>query len=104
MYSSASTCQRSEVMLKVYGSKYCQPCKVLKKFLVDLRVNYKYVSIDSDEGMSEFAKLNVDSIPVMVFSNGNMFVGCPRSKEKLKEVLMENGEIGLQRRKMLRSR
>lgn len=79
-------------MIEVFTSKYCAPCKILKKFLSELNIKYIEVNIDSPDGMERFMKLKTNAIPVMRFRNGKLFIGCPRKKEDLIKVLRENGE------------
>ncbi|HDH43788.1 MAG TPA: hypothetical protein ENG66_00030 [Thermococcus sp.] len=76
--------------MEVYTSKYCKPCKILKKFLSKLKIKYREISIDNEEGMRRFMMLGVDGIPTLVFKDGFVLEGCPRDIEVLKKLVREH--------------
>ena len=66
------------------GAAWCAPCGRVKRFLDNRGVGYRYVDIDTEEGLELARELGVRSVPAMVV-DGNVIVGEPNIMEAFGE-------------------
>ena len=66
------------------GAAWCAPCGRVKRFLHNRGVGYRYVDIDTEEGLELARELGVRSVPAMVV-DGNVIVGEPNIMEAFGE-------------------
>lgn len=53
-------------MITVYTKNNCMPCKITKRKLQELGVNYKEINVDEDwEGFSYLMECGLTSLPVV---------------------------------------
>lgn len=53
----------------LYGAEWCPACNQAKKYLTDRKIDFKYIAVDSDEGMTMAKSKNINSIPVLEVGN-----------------------------------
>ena len=71
--------------ITLYGATWCPACKVAKEFLDENKVDFEYVSIDSEENKERFFKETcASSVPVLKVDS-EIIIGF--NVEKFKEVL-----------------
>ncbi len=59
-------------MIKVYGADWCSDCLVLKKVLLEYKIEYKYIDISKDEEAIKYIeKINNGkrTIPTLIIND-----------------------------------
>lgn len=82
--------------ITLIGADWCPMTQETKKFWQDLKqkykFQYKYVSIDSEEGKKLVQKYSITSIPKTVVQNRIVFDGVPNKKKAIK-FLKQSGSL-----------
>lgn len=61
-------------IVKLIGTNWCAPCKLVKQLLDDKGLGYDYLDGDTEEGMAEAQAIGARSFPIL-FVNESVFVG-----------------------------
>jgi len=66
-------------MLKLFTSEHCPPCKVMKEWLKLKGIEFEEINIDTEEGMREAEKYEIQAVPTLVKDDKIILVGLPIS-------------------------
>ncbi|AWH14760.1 hypothetical protein [Aeromonas phage 50AhydR13PP] len=71
-------------MIYLFGADWCANCKLVKPMLAS--VDYKYIDVDSDEGIALTAKYAIRGLPTMInVETTDRFTGVPKNVAELKQ-------------------
>jgi len=87
------------MVIKVYTTKICPNCKIVKEFLTAEGETYEEVDITTAEALTELRMQGVFTLVTPVvqvgstfLTDGDLFNGDELRKDRLKEVIREEGE------------
>lgn len=96
--SELATAEWKKMGIKVYTTKICPNCKIVKEFLAAEGEAYAEVDITTAEALTELRMQGVFTLVTPVvqvgstfLSNDDLFNGGTLQKEKLKELLEKEG-------------
>jgi len=91
--------ERKKMEIKVYTTKICPNCKIVKEFLVAEGEAYEEVDITTAEALTELRMQGVFTLVTPVvqvgstfLTNNDLFNGDALRKERIKEVIKGEGE------------
>lgn len=71
-------------MIYLFGAEWCANCKLVKPMLTN--VDYKYIDVDSDEGIALTVKYAIRGLPTMInVETTDRFTGVPKNVAELKQ-------------------
>lgn len=70
--------------IELFTSSQCEGCDKVKKMLLREKIDFKEISIDSEEGFEYFKTLGINSIPVIKVNN--KVIPAPISEDKIKKL------------------
>lgn len=71
-------------MIYLFGADWCANCKLVKPMLGN--IDYKYIDVDSDEGINLTAKYGIRGLPTLINTEtSDRFTGVPKNVAELKE-------------------
>jgi glutaredoxin len=99
IFTFGATVEWKKMGIKVYTTKICPNCKLVKEFLTAEGAAYEEVDITTAEALTELRMQGVFTMITPVVQVGSTFLtdndlfnGDELRKERLKEVLKEEGE------------
>ena len=60
--------------VKLIGTDWCAPCKMVKQILKEKGIDYDYLDGDTDEGLSEAEAAGARGFPI-VFIDNDTYIG-----------------------------
>lgn len=80
----------NDILIDFYGADWCGDCRRTKRLLDELQVPYRHHDVEKDAAEQARAVeiSGVQSIPVVLFSDGSYFVepSDPQMRDKLAEL------------------
>lgn len=70
------------MIYKIFTSKQCGPCKVLKVMLKD-REDVIFIDIDTDEGLTEALSYGVSATPSLLTDDLSVVIGIENIMKKI---------------------